>query len=133
MSVSMISQGDTFWAKDFAEGVDSHLLIVISDPVKNPDELVLVTLTTWERDKDDSCYLMPGDHPFIKHDTCVQYNGFARTVSVMQLERVIAQGELVPREPVSARVLQKILEGAGDTRFLTNHQLRILDEQELID
>lgn len=53
----MISQGDTFWAADFAEGVDSHLLVVISDPKKNDKQLVLVTLTTWDIGQDDSCYI----------------------------------------------------------------------------
>lgn len=129
----MISQGDTFWAADFEEGVDSHLLIVISDPVKNSEQLVLVTLTTWEPGKDDSCYLEPGDHSFVKHPTCVRYNGVSDTPSAEKLITLVAEGKLKKREPVTKEVLEKILEGAKDTKRLSNRQLRILDEQELID
>lgn len=129
----MISQGDTFWAADFAEGVDSHLLVVISDPKKNAEQLVLVTLTTWGIGEDDSCYLEPGDHSFVKHPTCVRYNGVPTTPSAAQLEGLISDKKLKRREPVIKATLEKILAGANDTKKLTNRQLRILFDQELID
>ena len=128
-----MQQGDTFWAKNVGDGVDEHLLIVISDPDKNPNQLVLVTLTTWERDKDDSCILKQGDHPFVKHDTSVKYDGYNKILpSAATIELLLSQDKLKRREPLRPEILEKILDGANDTRFLTNRQLRILDEQGLI-
>ncbi|MCK5114832.1 MAG: hypothetical protein KAR11_08740 [Phycisphaerae bacterium] len=128
-----VQKGDTFWANNVGDGVDEHLLIVISDPCKNPNQLVLVTLTTWEGYKDDSCILEPG-HPFVKHLTCVKYNGFSTILpSVAKIELLLSQDKLRRRKPLRPEILQKILEGASDTEFLTKLQLRILDEQELID
>ncbi len=90
-------------------------------------------LTTWEIYKDDSCILQLGDHPFVKHPTCVKYNGFSKTISVEQLELVISQKKLVQKERVSQEVLQKILKGACETKFLPNCLWLVLNEQELVD
>lgn len=129
----ILKQGDTFWAENVGDGVDTHLLIVISDPSKNPDQLVLVTLTTWETHKDDSCILEPGDHPFVKHLTCVKYDSFSKILPfAAKIESLLSREKLKRRERLRPEILQKILEGASDTIFLTNRQLRILNEQELI-
>jgi hypothetical protein len=48
--------GDTF---RFGLG---HLYIVISDPHLDPESVVIVNMTT-DRGGDQSCVLLPGDHP----------------------------------------------------------------------
>jgi hypothetical protein len=129
----VISQGDTFYSTGFDNNVDSHLLVLISKPELDPNHLVFVSLTTWETYKDDSCLLFPCDHSFVKHDTCVRYDGVPYTPSITQVEKLLSNGKLRKREPINSEVLRRILEGAAETRFIPNRLATILTEQELID
>jgi hypothetical protein len=64
--------GDAFLLID--KSIDEHLWVVISKPGDNPDEVVIVNLTSHDSpDKDASCILDAGDHPWIRHRTCVRY------------------------------------------------------------
>ncbi len=129
----MISQGDTFWAVDPNENYNYHLLVLISDPAKNPDKVVMVTFTTWEKYKDDTCLLEPGDHPFIKHTTSVKYDGLNEILSVEKIENLLSRGKLERKDPLSEQVLEKILRGACETKFIPNGHWLILNEQGLVD
>lgn len=52
--------GDTFLLED--RTIDPHLWIVISDPVSDPDHVVIVNLTSHDDPaKDASCLLKGGD------------------------------------------------------------------------
>jgi len=62
--------------------IDEHACIIISDPRKNPDQVVLTALTTHESYKDDSCLLDVGDHPFITRLTSVSYDFLPDTTTV---------------------------------------------------
>ena len=50
--------GDTFYLPDKA--ADEHLWIVISDPGKNPDRVLLVSMTSYDVDKEDVCLIDAG-------------------------------------------------------------------------
>jgi hypothetical protein len=127
----MVQKGDTFLIPSPQEDECAHLHVVISDPEKEPDGVVLVPITTWESYKDESCLLQPGDHPFIKHASCVQYRD-ARIVPAARLARAIAGGQIRSREPVSSELLARILAGAGESRFLPAEHGNILARQGLI-
>jgi hypothetical protein len=51
----------------------SHLWVVISDPQADPDQVVIVSLTTWHARKDQSCIIERGEHPWATHRACVFY------------------------------------------------------------
>ena len=63
-------------------GSKKHLYIICNDPVFDPirnDNCVLVvniSSVSEDRDYDDTCILQKGDHPFIKHDSYGDCNGF---------------------------------------------------------
>ena len=60
--------GDTFlWPSR-----DDHLWLVISD-VDPVGQLIVVGIYSHQPHYDRACLLEPGDHPFVKHTTCVQY------------------------------------------------------------
>lgn len=61
--------GDTFKLVN----KDIHLWMVISDPEQDPHRVLLVNFTTWTPRQDPACVLQEGDHPFIHHETCVNY------------------------------------------------------------
>ena len=75
--------GDTLFFKD-------HLCVVISDPAQDPNRVVVVAFTTRESWTDEGCVLYPGDHPFIQHDTCIDYAFFNPCLTLRQLQNAIS-------------------------------------------
>ena len=75
-----MTAGETF----LLPGLDDHLWMVLSDPAREPN-LVVVFFLSWQPQYDQACVLQAGDHPFIKHSTCVNYPG-ARVVADAKLE-----------------------------------------------
>jgi len=51
---------------------EPHLWAMISDPEKD-DSVLIVNLTTVRNHSDKTCVLGPGDHPFVRHATCINY------------------------------------------------------------
>ena len=123
--------GDAFLLVD--KSIDEHLWVVMSDPGANADEVVIVNLTSHDSpDKDASCILDVGDHPWIKHRTSVRYMD-ARITKESNLDQLVRSGALVPKEPASDQMLRKILTGAQATQFLPARHRRILEDQNLMD
>lgn len=50
-----------------------HLWIVVTDPIGDPPTVIIVNLTTARLGSDRTVVLHTGDHPFIKHETVVNY------------------------------------------------------------
>jgi hypothetical protein len=96
--------GDTFYVRD--RGVDSHLWVVVSDPVRDPRRVVIVSMTTYEGYKEDVCLLDVGDHPNISHKTCIAYSE-ARMTTLQTLTTLLDGGHLSMQPPVSQEVLRR--------------------------
>jgi hypothetical protein len=56
-------------------GADDHLWMLISDPLVNSNAVVIVCFLTHQQQYDQACVLTGGEHPFVKHATCVNYPG----------------------------------------------------------
>ena len=110
-----------------------HLCVVISDPAQDPDEIVLVALTTRESWKEEACVLYSGDHPFVEHDTCVDYAIFNEFFTLAQLRKALATGKAKQRESVTPEVLSRILTGARESRRIPMAFLNLLTRQGLLD
>jgi hypothetical protein len=123
--------GDTFIIDEPGTSLDSHLWIVISDPVTNPEEVVLVNFTKHRADKDQACIVDPGDHPFIKHRTCVEYRR-AKVRSAKDLSTLLSGGQITPHAPASPDLLARIRAGVPQSRMRNEHVL-ILVAQGLVD
>jgi len=104
-----MNAGDTF----LVPTLDDHLWIVISDPAIDPVNVVLVCLLSWQPHHDQACILEQGDHPFVKHSTCVQYP-WARTVADAKLETLKRDGTLRLKDPLSASLLDRIRASAAN-------------------
>jgi len=96
--------GDTFL---FEDGSDDHLWMVISDTAADAERVVIVKFLSWQPHYDQSCVLDGGEHPFVKHATCVDFPG-AKVPTLAQLELLERQGMLKHKAPLSARLLQQI-------------------------
>lgn len=127
----MLRQGDTFWISSSGPASVEHLHVVISDPEKNADQIVVVPFTTLESWKDDSCIIHRGEHCAVKHDTCVDY----RRGDVLS-ERDITDADKTKSirwsEAVSKALLERILDGANETKYLPSICDKILADQELL-
>jgi len=94
-----------------------HLFIVVSDPVTDEHLVLLVSISSVKPNiwNDESCLLYKGEHPFITKDSFVDY-GYARIESAEKLLRGVESGKLVPHDPVSDDVFQRICQGLMASR-----------------
>jgi hypothetical protein len=86
-----------------------HLWIVVTDP--NQDrEVVIVNITSYKAISDNTVVLKKGDHPFIVHDSTVEYMD-ARIVLVQRLEEAIRGAAAIRKQPCPPETLAKIQKG----------------------
>jgi hypothetical protein len=124
--------GDTFRIPQAGTSLDSHLWVVISDPAQDPKEILIVNFTTLRTDSETACVLAVGEHPFVKHPTCVNYRG-AKVVSEADIQVLMRAGHVQPHAAVSAAVLKRIREGAAASTRMSLDHAEILSKQGLID
>lgn len=129
----MFTAGTSF----FIEG-DSHVWFIISDPLRFPDQVLIVNLTTfWEHlpdtfaRKDRACLIEAGEHPFVRHRSCVYYAG-AQTPSVDHLQSRYDRGLLRLHEPADSALLEKMRRSAGDSRHMAADHYDVLCRQGLV-
>ena len=87
-----------------------HLWVILWGPCGPADAVLMVMLTTLRPHSDRSCILIPGDHPFVRHDTAVAY-GNVRRYTAAALDAVIADGTAKRRAPLTAEVLARLRAG----------------------
>ena len=122
-----LKAGDSFRFADARDG--GHLWFVISSSQLDP--VVVVSVTTWRADKDQNCVLEFGDHPFLKHKSCIAYD-LAKSVSQEKLRLWIERSELQFQDPVSPEILFRLLDGAAASRRIPIKCRSVLDDQGLI-
>lgn len=123
--------GDTILLQDST--IEEHLWIVISDPGRDADKVVIVNLESCDGpEKDGSCILDRGDHPWIRHKTNVRYRD-ARITTQANLDHLIKNGALKPQEPATDELLAKIFDGAQKTEHLPTKCRTVLELQGLIE
>ena len=116
----------------FLTDVDRHLWIVLSDPIRDPDRVVIVSITTLAPHKEQTCIVHRGEHPWVTHDSCVAFR-FARIVSSTLLVESRYKGLLQLQEPLSAALLTHIRESSARSTGLPIEVADILIEQGLLD
>jgi hypothetical protein len=92
-----------------------HLFVVMTDPVAQPDTTQLVVLVNITSVRpgvtiDATCRLSPGSHPFIRHDSYVEYR-YARLEECNALLRGVRDGKLIPHSPMSEPIFARIADG----------------------
>jgi hypothetical protein len=123
--------GDTFLIEQPGTSLDSHLWIIISDPEIDSQHLVIVNLTSYRADKDQACVLDCGDHAFIQHKTCVEYQR-SKVISAKTLQTLLDSGRVSNHDPCTDSLLKKIRAGIADSR-MPLEIVEILVAQKLVD
>lgn len=109
--------GDTFLYKHPKD--KKHLMIIVcvidEDPILG-EILHCVYLTTLHNtgEEDKVCILQKGDHPFIKHDSYVEYSQLLH-VRATYLQTQIAIGFAIPKDPISPAQLLLIKSAANNS------------------
>lgn len=121
-----MNAGDTFkWS------FSSHLWVVVSDPERNGDEVLIVNLTECRPWQDRSCVLDVGDHPFITKRTCVFY-AKAQVFRNAELDAKLSSGQIVLREPIDQAILARIRAGAAISDRIAFKFRQLLGDQGLL-
>ncbi len=96
---------------------DKHLFIVIA-PTQN-GKYLCVNITSKRGNSDTSCILQQGDHPFIRHDSVINYKK-AREADPAVIQNQIDKDNRIQYQPVSASVLNRIQQGGMISKRLKN-------------
>ncbi len=108
-----------------------HLWVVVSDPKLDPNQVLIVNMST-DRGVDQSCIISPGEHPFVRHATCMRYD-MSRVTSNASLETLLSRGSIQLGDPVSSALLQRIRDGASVSQHIPLACKQVLIAQDLID
>ncbi len=108
---------------DSGPGTLKHLHCVVLGPLLAPgrgraDHFVLGCICSRHDGAhyDPACPVLPGDHPFVSHESFVAYR-FTRIERVDHVQRMIDSGVWLIKAPCSDALLERMRDGARVSRF----------------
>lgn len=104
----MIVPGLTFLSRN-PKNSTRHLFIVISSIID--EKVLLVNVTSKKENNDHTCVLDKGDHPFVRHDSIINY-AEAIEGEVCLMREAFATKIFEVQKQLSATLLKKVQEGA---------------------
>jgi hypothetical protein len=105
----MIFPGFTFLSPTPSSSVE-HLYVILFPPVGG--KVLFVNVTTPKNDRDITCVLKVGDHPFLTHESVINYAD-ATEATLERVEQAISMKVFKPHVPFSADLLQRVQDGAA--------------------
>jgi len=122
----MPAAGEVFRARS----PGTHPYVIVTNPAADGKFAIANFTTKADRPREDqSCVLVPGDHPFITHDTIIRYAD-AYLTDEGALRGLLSQSLIEFLVPVSPQVLKRIQEGALVSR-LTPGKIRAAVSAEI--
>lgn len=95
-----------------------HLFVLVLDKkVNNKLQVLSVPVCSIKSEVyiDDSCILQEGEHPFVKHESFVEYRN-SRIDDATHLLSCVQEKTFIPHEPVSSELLNRILSGLKNSK-----------------
>lgn len=127
----MLRRGQTFVNARSGDDVLPHLWMVISDPQKSRNEVLIVNLTTVQGSNvDTTCIVRRGEHPFVSRDSFVYY-AEARCTREADLEALLIRKMLSESAILSAELLEKVTRGAVESPHTKKKYKELLRVQAL--
>jgi len=89
-----------------------HLFICLTDCYGADKETLIVSVSSYRAGlpADSTCKLFAGNHPFLKHESYVDY-GNARIISAGKLMNGVKQDLFVPKEPLATDIFARVCFG----------------------
>ena len=112
----MAGLGDAF----FFAVQNSHLWIVITNPVGSDGEFIIVNVTTDYGIGEGVCTLRPRDYPsYIDHPSEVRYKDAKlwRHTGPKGYNALLAAGAVIPKPPLSLATIAKVQDGCFGARL----------------
>lgn len=110
-----------------------HLFVIAVKPALldgyGGKPMVLAVPVTSKREGiryDDACEVKAGDHPFIAHDSFIDYR-FARVDAARNMEERVKSGIFIAKENCSPDLLARIVRGASLSRRINREFRQILE------
>jgi hypothetical protein len=123
-----VLEGNTFL---FPYASDDHLWMIISDPDKDPEKVVILRFLSYQEHYEQTYIAQSGDHPFVKHNTCVDYAA-AILVTNSKLEELKTSKRLKLKKDLSPQLLANIREAVPRSRIPLECE-KALEDQGLLD
>jgi len=123
-----VQEGNTFL---FPNAEDDHLWMIISDPAKDSKNVVILRFLSYQDYQEQTCIVESGDHPFVRHKTCVDYAA-AMLVADSKLEELKLSGRLKLKANLSPRILASIREAVPRSRIPLECE-KALEDQGLLE
>lgn len=102
----------------------NHLFFVLNNP--KDGEAVLACLSSMHQYADRTCIVNPGDHPFIRHKSFIDYR-HCRTDRVTHLTTLLERGYIQRMDKASDALVERILKGAKRSEHTKQRILDLLD------
>lgn len=118
----MIKPGVTFLSPN-PDYPTEHLYIIISPIIE--ERVLFVNVTTKKESSDTTCILKKGDHPFIRHDSVINY-GDAKDTEVKLIKKAIETKLFALQDPISDALLKRIQQGALTSPAFTPKYLKYI-------
>jgi hypothetical protein len=90
--------------------IGTHLWFVLTDPDPDRNSMVLVMLVTVKPHTDRTLHLVVGDHPFVRHESAVDF-GTATYVPSVKLQDALVSGRATLAADMSADLLARVRAG----------------------
>ena len=112
--------GDTFLI-NYPNHPNEHLFVIITQIDSKTGLFVVVSIETASNKRsENTVFLLPGDHPFIRHRSSVAYR-MATTMDVARLAQMVACGQAIPREHMNIEIVKRITDGLLSSKSTPNH------------
>jgi hypothetical protein len=118
--VNLICAGRSLLLLARREG--DHLWFVLTDPDANTGHVVMAMLVTSRPHTDKTIALVPGDHPFVQHESNIDY-GSARFVPAQKLSQALVAGSAELRADMAPALLHEALCGLITSSRTANYIL----------
>ena len=106
-------------------GGKKHLFFVLNDPGDGED-VVLASVCSMRPRADTTCLVHPGEHPFIRHESYVDY-ALCRTYPKQHLEVLIQRRYCERHQDACEELVERIIDGAFDSKHTKPRILALID------
>lgn len=102
-----------------------HLFVCLTDAFGDDKETLIVSASTFRAGlpADQTCFLFPGDHDFIKHKSFIDYRN-ARITAASKLANGVKNGLFVAMDTLDSSIFARVCYGLEQSPFTA---LRVLD------
>ena len=87
-----------------------HLWILVTDPVGEPPQTIIVAVSTKRFYKDNTVVLSRGDHPWVQHESVIFYD-HALIPEVHHLNEAVRRRIAECHQPCTPDVLRRVQDG----------------------